>query len=241
MAVDHALAVTRPAGTAVLRFYEWATPTVSFGRNEPSRDRWRCDQATSLGLAFVRRPTGGRCVLHDRELTYSVAVARGQGLRARDLYRWVQERLVDGLRRVGVLGASQASAHASELSPDTARPCFDGPAAGEIVLQGRKIVGSAQARLGPALLQHGAILRTNDQKELDALGRFDDPAHSSAAITLAEVGVDLPAAELAVALSAAFADAIAQPLGCEPDQPALHESIGRWTQHYRDDTWTWRR
>src|SRR5687768_998585 len=69
MARDHALALALRSGDAVLRIYRWASATVSFGRNEPSAAFAPLRRA-GPGFAFVRRPTGGRAVLHDRELTY---------------------------------------------------------------------------------------------------------------------------------------------------------------------------
>ena len=74
MAVDHALAACSSPGKAVLRIYQWSCPTVSFGRNEPTRGRYDPALGRSAGIEFVRRPTGGRAVLHDRELTYSAVL-----------------------------------------------------------------------------------------------------------------------------------------------------------------------
>lgn len=154
MAIDHALAVGLADGTAALRLYEWSEPTVSLGRNEPARGR---------SGAVVRRPTGGRAVLHRSELTYAVAVpARALG-GPRAMYRAVNEALVEGLR---LLGADVTLApDGATLRPD-AGPCFEVPAEGEVVAGGGKLVGSAQARMGEALLQHGSILIEDDQSTL---------------------------------------------------------------------------
>ena len=83
MAVDHALAETADPDAGWLRLYRWTRPTLSLGRNEPAAGFYDFERAGRLGIDVVRRPTGGRGVLHDAELTYAVVapVAAG-GLRA---------------------------------------------------------------------------------------------------------------------------------------------------------------
>ena len=73
MARDHALALESRSGLAALRFYQWDPAALSFGRNEPAGDSHRMLIASRPDIDVVRRPTGGRAVLHDRELTYSVS------------------------------------------------------------------------------------------------------------------------------------------------------------------------
>ncbi|NNF39347.1 MAG: lipoate--protein ligase family protein, partial [Gemmatimonadetes bacterium] len=80
MARDHAMALSVGPGTGCLRWYGWRSPTLSLGRNEPAVGRWSPDRLAAEGVAVVRRPTGGRAVLHNRELTYALAVpAEGPG------------------------------------------------------------------------------------------------------------------------------------------------------------------
>ena len=178
MAVDHALAEQLTPGSAVLRLYEWTEPTVSFGRNEVARDQYaRTDQ-----VAFVRRPTGGRAVLHREELTYSVVFPAAKGLR--QAYAEIHAALKAGLEALGVRGrlAPQGDA-VSPLEPGT---CFEHPVGGEILVDAGKLVGSAQARMGSAVLQHGSLLRVEDQTGFDRIRRR--PEHpSSPAPTLASV------------------------------------------------------
>jgi lipoyl(octanoyl) transferase len=171
MAVDEALALRRRPGEAVLRFYGWSRPTLSFGRHQRALTRYDPLALKALGVDAVRRPTGGREVLHDRELTYSVVVpARwgGDGVRApRALYRAVNEVLVRGLRTLGV-PASLAGRDRPPLSPD-AGACFGAPAPDELEVLGGKLVGSAQRRYGESLLQHGSILLAPSLTSLAAL------------------------------------------------------------------------
>ena len=151
MAVDHALAACLSPGEAVLRIYRWSGPTVSFGRNEPAHDRYGPALGRDAGIEFVRRPTGGRAVLHDRELTYAAVLpgpSRG-GLKA--AYGLINRGLVEALSSLGV-PAQMAAGRGPPAGPDSG-PCFDEPAPGEVTVAGRKLVGSAQARLEGALLQ----------------------------------------------------------------------------------------
>src|SRR5690606_17502269 len=98
----------------------------------------------SRAVDFVRRPTGGRAVLHDRELTYAVVVPHRALGGPRAAYRAINEALVMGLRALGV--DASVSERGRVLPPD-AGPCFQVAAPGEVVADGRKLVGSAQARL----------------------------------------------------------------------------------------------
>lgn len=168
MAVDHALAACLRPGEAVFRIYRWSCPTVSFGRNEPARDRYDPAAGRDAGFEFVRRPTGGRAVLHDRELTYAaiLPLTTRRGLRA--TYGLINRGLVEALRSLGV-PAAMAAGGRRPVGLDSG-PCFDEPAPGEVMVAGRKLVGSAQARLEGAILQHGSLLMGPGQERLLALG-----------------------------------------------------------------------
>ena len=173
MALDHALAASLGEGTAVLRLYRWSRPTVSFGRHEPARDDYDRTLGAALGLDFVRRPTGGGPVLHEGELTYAVVVPLRALGGPRTAYRRINEALAVGLR---TLGADVAVSEHGLVRRPGAGPCFQAAAPGEIVARGRKLVGSAQARVGGALLQHGAIVPRADQSALAELTRRGAPA-----------------------------------------------------------------
>ncbi len=180
MAVDHALAACSSPGEAVLRVYRWSCPTVSFGRNEPARDRYDQAAGHSAGIEFVRRPTGGRAVLHDQELTYAAVLPcpTPGGLRA--TYGLIHRGLVEALCSLGV-PAAMAAGRGLPVGPDSG-PCFDEPAPGEVTVAGRKLVGSAQARLEGALLQHGSLLIGPGQERLLALGSVLDSTSAGSQI-----------------------------------------------------------
>jgi len=163
MAWDHTLALSCPPGHAVLRLYGWSEPTLSFGLHEPARDRYDRALLEERTLAAVRRPTGGRAVLHHREVTYCVvAPIRALG-GVRAAYELVNRALAAGLTR---LGASVSLAGQRPVAGPDAGPCFREPAPGEVMALGRKLVGSAQRRVGDNLLQHGSILLEDDQQIL---------------------------------------------------------------------------
>lgn len=160
MAVDEAIARLAGAGRVppTLRFYAWTPPCISLGRHQPIADI-DVEKARAHGVDIVRRPTGGRAILHVDEITYSVAGPadeprlRGMVL---DCYVRLSEGLTRGLERLGVrVYKADASARAG---PDVSAACFEVPSAYEILtVDGRKIVGSAQVRKKDWVLQHGAI------------------------------------------------------------------------------------
>lgn len=166
MAWDHTLALDCPPGHAVLRLYRWDAPTLSLGLHEPARDRYDREMLKEREVRAVRRPTGGRAVLHHREVTYCVvAPIRALG-GVRAAYTLLNRALAAGLAR---LGASVGLAGAGPVAGPGAGPCFGEPAPGEVMARGRKLVGSAQRRVGPNLLQHGSILLGDDQSLLAEL------------------------------------------------------------------------
>ena len=172
MALDHALAVCSQQGQGVLRLYSWMEATVSFGRNEPARGLYDRANAADQGIEFVRRPTGGRAVLHSNEVTYAIVVpVRALG-GPKASYVEINRGLAEGLSSIGA--AVTVTDHGETLSPD-AGACFGAPAPGEIIAGEKKLVGSAQLRVGNALLQHGSIIIDGDQSLLNQLtGKLHD-------------------------------------------------------------------
>lgn len=169
MARDIALhARAARTGETVFSIYSWSAPTLSLGRNQPARGRYDLEKLRSSGVVVVRRPTGGRAILHDREITYSVTAPVGQEASLRQTYERINRILRSGLSRLGVF-VETAGRSARAQVPST-RPCFETPFEGELVADGAKLVGSAQWRDGGALLQHGSILVDDDQSSLPIFG-----------------------------------------------------------------------
>lgn len=239
MALDEAL-MRRAArtGDAVIRIYGWSAPTLSLGRNQRARGCYNLRAAREMGVDFVRRPTGGRALLHDHEITYSTTLPLADAAQARAAYDFVNDVLLGGLARLGV-NASRATTTTS-MSPGL-RPCFDVPAEREIVVSGRKLVGSAQWRHGGTLLQHGSILVRDDQPRIAELMKAPWDAMPAAA-TLAEALGREPSIE---EVSVPILESLQIALGVRPEplcpEPELERDVERLRVTYADDSWTWRR
>ncbi len=240
MAMDEALmARARRTGETVLRTYTWSTPTLSFGRNQRARGTYDDHALADAGVAVVRRPTGGRALLHHREITYSVTAPVGPDESVTRGYARINALLTNALTALGV--PVHATAPASRASRPTALPCFAEPAAGELAYEGRKLVGSAQWREDGALLQHGSILLDDDQAMIPTLMRVPPPAAPPPATLRGILGRAPSAGEMHDALARAveaLPGATATPLDLEPDTRRDAEAFA---DRYRAAAWTWRR
>ncbi len=151
MALDEAMLGQAPA----LRFYTWSPPALSLGRNQrPIPDHWPA-LAAERGLDLVRRPTGGRAVLHQADLTYALALPASwlAGRRA-EIYRELCAFLIEGLREFGVELAFGRVGRGYIDHPS----CFGTATDADLVLNdGRKLIGSAQVWRNGVVLQHGSI------------------------------------------------------------------------------------
>ena len=235
MALDEALmARAARTGEAVLRIYGWSRPTLSLGRNQTARGKYDLALARERGVEFVRRPTGGRAVLHHREVTYSVTAPAALLGSLRESYTSINRLLLEGLRRLGV-DASEADPAGVAPRPGVA-PCFVVPVKGEIVAGGRKLVGSAQVRENDTLLQHGSVLVDDDQALASALLAVPVPAPPPPATLRSLLGRAPSLEEVAGALSAALPRA--EPLEMDA---ALADATRSASRRYRDPEWTWRR
>lgn len=239
MAVDEAL-MSRAAqtGDAVFRVYGWSRPTLSLGRNQRARGLYDLATATALGVDFVRRPTGGRALLHHREVTYSVTLPVADVTDARVAYDFVNEVLLGALSRLGV-AAARATTTAS--LPPGPRPCFDVPAEREIVVDGRKLVGSAQWRNGGALLQHGSILVGDDQPLIARLMQAAEMAPPAAATLAHALGYEPQREDVAALIRESLVQRTESCVDTLPDDPTLETDIARYATTYADESWTWRR
>jgi len=236
MARDHALARCLGAGEGVLRLYGWSEATVSLGRNEPALERYA---RVESGPPFVRRPTGGRAVLHASEVTYAVALPERAWGGPRASYRRIHQALVQGLLRLNV--AAEVATAGAALPPD-AGPCFRRPAAGEVVLGGRKLVGSAQARMEGVILQHGSVLLSGDQDLLARL-RGEEPSQEDRPATLAQdtgsaFTADVVMDALAEGARLAWPGAWRKAPYSDREQEEV-DLLRR--ERYGDEAWTWRR
>jgi lipoate-protein ligase A len=243
MARDVALhARAARTGETVFSIYSWTTPTLSFGRHQPAAGHYDQHRLRAAKVDVVRRPTGGRAILHHREVTYSVTAPVGEEpLPA--TYARINRILLDGLSRLGV--AVTVATRGGRAVPPTARPCFELPSEGELVAAGRKLVGSAQWRDEGALLQHGSILVADDQSSLPSFAATQveasaDEALPAPATLSALLGRSPDSGELAGVMFEAvksLEDAGAMKI----DEDEIRAETLRHVPHFLDESWTWRR
>ncbi len=143
-----------------LRLYQWSPPAVSLGYFQDANEVVDLEKCRQMGVDVVRRPTGGRVVLHAEELTYSIIVPEVHPFIARggviDAYRSISRGILTAFNLLGITASLAPEAkNQATLAPGS---CFDTPSAYEIQINGKKVVGSAQLRRDGIVLQHGSIL-----------------------------------------------------------------------------------
>ena len=168
MAVDEMMFETVAAsGEPIVRFYQWQEPTLTLGYFQSLQERQ--SHAASLACPVVRRSTGGGAIVHDRELTYSIAMPLAQrwSRAGEKLYDVVHSALIAALARRG-LTASLCPATDAGLQESFL--CFQRRAAGDVLVAGQKVAGSAQRRRQGALLQHGSVVLAQSRCAPEVVG-----------------------------------------------------------------------
>jgi lipoate-protein ligase A len=180
MAVDeHLFGSLGGGGETVVRFYRWARPTVSLGYSQSVERAVDLEFCRKNGIEVVRRMTGVKLVLHDREITYSLSSTDASIFSSTlaSSYRLISAALVRGLQSMGLPAA--LAGPPPEAYRRGVMPCFSYPARDEIEINGRKVVGSAQKRVGSRFLQHGSIPLDADpdrERQIASVG-MADPAN----------------------------------------------------------------
>lgn len=159
MATDEAIlkSCNQRFSPSTLRLYEWSEPTLSIGCFQNADNLIKCCLET--GIPYVRRITGGRAVLHSDEITYSIICSADELLFAEGItgaYRIISRCLLETLREAGI-NADMHISRATEFNSKK-NSCFHSPSRHEIIIDNKKLVGSAQRRFKRAFLQHGSIL-----------------------------------------------------------------------------------
>jgi lipoate-protein ligase A len=168
------LAEHRPGDDPILRLYRWSPAAVSIGYNQ-REDDFDTAAVTAAGYDLVRRPTGGRAILHAAELTYCVVGSSPSDLFGATLnatYLRINVALLAFLSELGIVAEVSAGESREQMRD---KICFVSAGRHEIRVAGRKLIGSAQRRTAGSFLQHGSILTGPDHAGLAALLRSADP------------------------------------------------------------------
>ncbi|MCG2325134.1 lipoate--protein ligase family protein [Staphylococcus epidermidis] len=180
MAMDEALLnfVSRGEIDPVIRFYTWNPATLSIGYFQRLQKEIDTDKVKEKGYGLVRRQTGGRGVLHDKELTYSVIVPESHPnmpSTVTEAYKIISQGLLEGFKNLGFetyFAIPRSKEERDKLKQPRSSVCFDAPSWYELVVEGRKIAGSAQTRQKGVILQHGSILQDIDIDDLFDMFKF---------------------------------------------------------------------
>ena len=228
MARDLAIleAVSEGVSPPTLRLYGWDPPCLTLGRHQGD-EAADFDFCSAEGIDVVRRPTGGRALLHHLELTYAVVAPLGRGPLPRglqDAYRMICEALVQAMRTLGVNAELTGGDVNLQLpGPRSTVPCFEAPAGGEVVVAGRKLIGSAMRAHAGTILQHGAIvLDWNGRLQAGSMGLKDDTSLRARITTLRdEISHEVSRPALERTLIEAFSSALGARI--EKGQPSVVE------------------
>lgn len=165
MELDMNLVKQARPDSIVLRLYRWRPYCISLGANQSISEINKV-KAGADGIDIVKRPTGGRAILHSEELTYSVVMPLNREISPRQIYQQINSALIEGLK---IYDSGLTGLELEGIQPDLnafykenlSAVCFGVPAKSEIKYTGKKIVGSAQRKIGSIILQHGSIMCGN--------------------------------------------------------------------------------
>ena len=250
MAIDEVImqSVTEERSPPTLRFYAWDPPCVSVGYSQSVRKEVDLERCRERGYTWVRRPTGGRALLHIDELTYSVVAPQEEPRVAGDIitsYRGLSLGLVEGLRTLHG-GVVQADRIETGKESEKSAACFDLPSHYEVTAYGKKLIGSAQVRKNGVVLQHGALPLEGDVSRLVDVLALQEPDRVTLrgkllerAIALDEVvGRVVPFNEVAKALTVGFGRALNINFTTGKLIPFEREMAKRLIIRYTGDEWT---
>ncbi|MEH6940368.1 lipoate--protein ligase family protein [Bacillus sp. JJ722] len=259
MAMDEMLLKWHSEGEIppVIRFYGWNPATLSIGYFQKAEKEIDLHKVKEAGLGFVRRATGGRAVLHEHELTYSVIVSEEHEQMPKNVteaYRVISEGILKGFLNLGFdayFAVPKTEEDRQKLKDPRSAICFDAPSWYELVVEGRKVAGSAQTRQKGVILQHGSILLDLDSDKLFDLfifrnerlkermfKSFRDKAVAINELSDRTIGID----EAKVAFKEGFAEGLEVNLQEYQLSEAQQEEITKLAQEkYESDAWNFLR
>jgi lipoyl(octanoyl) transferase len=259
MALDEALLDWHSEGKIppTIRFYGWDPATLSVGYFQKVEKEINMDAVKEHGLGFVRRPTGGRGVLHDDELTYSVIVSEDHPEMPKtvtEAYRVISEGILKGFQGLGLEAYFAVPKTAEEregLKNPRSAVCFDAPSWYELVVEGRKVAGSAQTRQKGVILQHGSILLDLDEDKLFSLFKYPSErvkdrmqkAFKNKAVAMNEISSERITMEMA---RKAFKEGFEEGLNINLESYVLSEKETQYVENlaktrYESDEWNFKR
>lgn len=190
MAIDEAIMIAHREGLVppTIRFYQWSPPAVSLGYFQDLEKEIDVNLCKNIGIDIVRRPTGGKAVLHDKELTYSFIIRENHPLvndSILETYKKISGGMIRGLSYLGIEAElvplreklkNETLLNKEEKSEirysDIKSICFSVPSQYEVQVEGKKIVGSAQVRKREIVLQHGSLLIELEKDKLFSVFNF---------------------------------------------------------------------
>lgn len=259
MALDEALLDWNSEGKIppTIRFYGWNPATLSIGYFQKIEKEIDMEAVKSHRLGFVRRPTGGRGVLHEHELTYSVIVSEehpNMPKTVTEAYRVISEGILKGFHHLGMdayFAVPKSAEERESLKNPRSAVCFDAPSWYELVVEGRKVAGSAQTRQKGVILQHGSILLEIEEDKLFSLFKYPNErvkermqkAFKNKAVAINEISKARITLEQAKdAFKKGFAEGLnieLEPYELTADEMAYVDKIAK--ERYEQDEWNFKR
>lgn len=250
MALDEAIAtaVRKDKSPPTLRLYGWNIQSVSIGCFQKISD---IDIEYCIGkhIPVIRRPTGGRAILHNHELTYSFSIKTIQGLFSKgliDSYKKISIALGSALLKIGLspeLKLSREARNTSAIHHSRIALCFQSTSFGEITINNKKVVGSAQKRWTDSLLQQGSIPFTIDNDKMVRIFRLESTQEVKGAIIgLKDIFPDLNTNDLQNAIRISFEETFdARLISSSPSQEEVSLAQELEAQKYLSHQWNFKR
>lgn len=221
MALDEAIMISHSKNEVppTLRFYSWEPAALSLGYFQKAKTEIDYQSCQNEKVDLIRRLTGGRAILHDQELTYSLIIREDYKLLADSIeksYQQISSGLVKGLQTLGVPAELKAVERGKKAPAGHSAACFDAPSWYEVILNHKKLIGSAQRRKNTAILQHGSLPLVIDAKKIFKLLNYSSEQQRKKArrifaarsTSLKKAGYDFSHSELEKALAAGLAQAL---------------------------------
>ena len=257
MATDEAIMQAYAAKLVppTIRFYGWQPAAVSIGYFQHGEREINFAACQEQGIDVVRRLTGGRAVLHAKELTYSIIVGEDypdMPMTITASYRYLSRGLLLGLAKLGLTAemTKPQAAYAHKIPQPASAACFDAPSHYELTVSQKKLIGSAQVRKHGVILQHGSILLDFSSEQLAGILQVDSEEKEQTCSMLKNRVMDLKTAlgrnvawdEARLAMEAGFAEALGIELAVGGLTALEKETAGELSvTKYAQDAWTLKR